>query len=178
VVDGSGLENRHTRNGIGGSNPSLSATQSAAQRNLPGFLSKLQQMGAISRSFPSTGTREKRTTEVAVGELCGFFSRAPQGSPVFEPHLGECNAITNRWNSGRDLTLCARGVRHLLILYITARSPPPAIPATFSSNTQNGVSGSIPARGAPYRGGRCGTAKAATHRAAFRFELRSARKIM
>jgi hypothetical protein len=25
VVDGSGLENRHTRNGIGGSNPSLSA---------------------------------------------------------------------------------------------------------------------------------------------------------
>jgi alpha-L-rhamnosidase len=28
VVDGSGLENRHTRKGIGGSNPSLSATQS------------------------------------------------------------------------------------------------------------------------------------------------------
>jgi hypothetical protein len=26
VVDGSGLENRHTRNGIGGSNPSLSAS--------------------------------------------------------------------------------------------------------------------------------------------------------
>jgi hypothetical protein len=25
VVDGSGLENRHTRKGIGGSNPSLSA---------------------------------------------------------------------------------------------------------------------------------------------------------
>ena len=27
VVDGTGLENRHTRKGIGGSNPSLSATQ-------------------------------------------------------------------------------------------------------------------------------------------------------
>jgi hypothetical protein len=26
VVDGSGLENRHTRKGIGGSNPSLSAS--------------------------------------------------------------------------------------------------------------------------------------------------------
>ena len=29
MVDGSGLENRHTRKGIGGSNPSLSARQSA-----------------------------------------------------------------------------------------------------------------------------------------------------
>jgi hypothetical protein len=28
VVDGSGLENRHTRKGIGGSNPSLSAISS------------------------------------------------------------------------------------------------------------------------------------------------------
>ena len=32
VVDGTGLENRHTLTGIGGSNPSLSATQSAMQR--------------------------------------------------------------------------------------------------------------------------------------------------
>jgi hypothetical protein len=32
VVDGTGLENRHTLTGIGGSNPSLSATQSALQR--------------------------------------------------------------------------------------------------------------------------------------------------
>jgi hypothetical protein len=33
VVDGSGLENRHTRKGIRGSNPFLSATQSGLQRN-------------------------------------------------------------------------------------------------------------------------------------------------
>jgi hypothetical protein len=32
VVDGSGLENRHTRKGIGGSNPSLSATVSNTYR--------------------------------------------------------------------------------------------------------------------------------------------------
>src|SRR5450432_486237 len=33
VVDGTGLENRRTRKGIGGSNPSLSARQSGVQRN-------------------------------------------------------------------------------------------------------------------------------------------------
>jgi hypothetical protein len=38
VVDGTGLENRHTRKSIGGSNPSLSATQSGVQRN-PAFTS-------------------------------------------------------------------------------------------------------------------------------------------
>ena len=34
MVDGSGLENRRTRKGTGGSNPSLSATQSGLQRIL------------------------------------------------------------------------------------------------------------------------------------------------
>jgi hypothetical protein len=44
VVDGSGLENRHTRKGIGGSNPSLSAITFLIQhlrmvlRNLTRFL--------------------------------------------------------------------------------------------------------------------------------------------
>jgi hypothetical protein len=33
VVDGSGLENRHTRKGIRGSNPFLSASKSSLQRN-------------------------------------------------------------------------------------------------------------------------------------------------
>ena len=34
AVDGSGLENRHTRKGIGGSNPSLSASIACSRRSL------------------------------------------------------------------------------------------------------------------------------------------------
>ena len=34
VVDGTGLENRHTRKGIGGSNPSLSAITTVAQHKV------------------------------------------------------------------------------------------------------------------------------------------------
>ena len=37
VVDGSGLENRHTRKGIGGSNPSSSAIQSQDFASLDAF---------------------------------------------------------------------------------------------------------------------------------------------
>jgi hypothetical protein len=37
VVDGTGLENRHTRKGIGGSNPSLSAIYSYAWQVWPPF---------------------------------------------------------------------------------------------------------------------------------------------
>jgi hypothetical protein len=35
VVDGTGLENRHTRKGIGGSNPSLSASETARLKAVP-----------------------------------------------------------------------------------------------------------------------------------------------
>jgi hypothetical protein len=37
VVDGTGLENRHTRKGIGGSNPSLSAIRSCRVRSIWSF---------------------------------------------------------------------------------------------------------------------------------------------
>jgi hypothetical protein len=47
VVDGTGLENRHTRKGIGGSNPSLSAIQSAVQRNSSILLRKSREIAAI-----------------------------------------------------------------------------------------------------------------------------------
>lgn len=41
MVDGTGLENRHTRKGIGGSNPSLSAMLSGGIREAQNFRSRL-----------------------------------------------------------------------------------------------------------------------------------------
>ncbi len=52
MVKCTGLENRHTLTGIGGSNPSLSAIQSEVQRNPPGLLGKLQETSALSRFDP------------------------------------------------------------------------------------------------------------------------------
>jgi hypothetical protein len=43
VVDGSGLENRHTRKGIGGSNPSLSASKSELQRKSAAGYAKVRE---------------------------------------------------------------------------------------------------------------------------------------
>ena len=80
MVDGSGLENRHTRKGIGGSNPSLSATQSAVQRNPPGFPSKLREMGGIARFLLANRTGES-VLLVEAGKLCGpFLWRASERS--------------------------------------------------------------------------------------------------
>ncbi len=63
MVDGSGLENRHTRKGIGGSNPSLSATQSGLQRNLAVFLLKSLEIGLVSQILP-----EKSITPYPAGK--------------------------------------------------------------------------------------------------------------
>ncbi len=51
MVDGSGLENRHTRKGIGGSNPPLSAMQSQLQRNSALLLLKYAEKAGFSRYF-------------------------------------------------------------------------------------------------------------------------------
>jgi hypothetical protein len=47
VAEGARLESVFTRKGNVGSNPTLSATQSEVQKNPPGFLWKLREMGAI-----------------------------------------------------------------------------------------------------------------------------------
>jgi hypothetical protein len=49
VAEGARLESVFTRKGNVGSNPTLSATQSALQRNLLGRIGKLREMGGISR---------------------------------------------------------------------------------------------------------------------------------
>jgi hypothetical protein len=61
VVDGTGLENRHTRKGIGGSNPSLSASSSETRQiraktqialrlcYSASLLSKIQQMRVLAK---------------------------------------------------------------------------------------------------------------------------------
>ena len=48
MVDGTGLENRHTRKGIGGSNPSLSA--------IP-FLAQASAVGLFLRNLPNEHTK-------------------------------------------------------------------------------------------------------------------------
>jgi hypothetical protein len=76
VVDGSGLENRHTRKGIGGSNPSLSATQSGTQRNLASILAKSLEMAAISRILPTKWTGGSLPLYCAGGLRRPFLWRA------------------------------------------------------------------------------------------------------
>jgi hypothetical protein len=59
VVDGSGLENRHARKGIGGSNPSLSAIQSELQRKGAPLPAEYANNARISRFFvDKMGCRE------------------------------------------------------------------------------------------------------------------------
>ena len=64
MVDGTGLENRHTLTGIGGSNPSLSAIQSGLQRNCEAFLQKQAKDASISRySIGKPDRRERIPTQ-------------------------------------------------------------------------------------------------------------------
>jgi hypothetical protein len=67
-------------------------------------------------SGPSAGPAIETSSREAL--LASFAPFAPEHpcSPVSTTPLGECKAITNRWNSECDLTLCAPGVRRLLIL--------------------------------------------------------------
>ena len=74
MVDGTGLENRHTRKGIGGSNPSLSATQSGSQRNLAALVQESLKIAAIPQVLPSKCTRESVPLSTG-GKSCGLFLR-------------------------------------------------------------------------------------------------------
>jgi hypothetical protein len=105
VVDGTGLENRHTRKGIGGSNPSLSATQSGLQRNSALGSREIRELCLVS-AIPGQQTGLRRTDWTAeTASLSRFFSGSHTGSPDSTNCLGECNAITNRRCGEPDLTL-------------------------------------------------------------------------
>ena len=58
MVDGSGLENRRTRKGTGGSNPSLSAIQSRQQRISVVFPSKYAKHARIRNNSEQDRTGE------------------------------------------------------------------------------------------------------------------------
>ena len=58
MVDGSGLENRRTRKGTGGSNPSLSAIQSRQQRISVVFPSKYAKHARIRDNSDQNRTGE------------------------------------------------------------------------------------------------------------------------
>jgi hypothetical protein len=60
VVDGTGLENRHTLTGIGGSNPSLSAIESALQRILSDLCRNVDKLRQFREYFAETAP-EKST---------------------------------------------------------------------------------------------------------------------
>jgi hypothetical protein len=62
------------RNGTESSNSSRSATQSEVQRNPPGLLWELQEMGAIPQLLLSNRTGESVLLNFA-GKLCGLFLR-------------------------------------------------------------------------------------------------------
>jgi hypothetical protein len=72
VVDGSGLENRRTRKGTGGSNPSLSATQSGLQRNLAAVHRNPRKMPAKSRFSVIEPHCRERTVKQDMGIKLAF----------------------------------------------------------------------------------------------------------
>ena len=84
MVDGGGLENRCTRKGIGGSNPSPSANlRSGARRRLP-----TEARSAKAGHFEATGR-----TLIAVGLVLAAAARG-QAQPV--PRTLTCNAASGR----------------------------------------------------------------------------------
>jgi hypothetical protein len=103
VVDGSGLENRHTRKGIGGSNPSLSATQSEVQRNPPGLLWKLQETGAIPQLLLSKRTGED-VLRIAASKLCSLFLRRASEQSGFKGSIRrtQCDHKPMMWRKQLD----------------------------------------------------------------------------
>ena len=107
MVDGSGLENRHTRKGIGGSNPSLSATLSEVQRNSAVVPSKYAKHINFSQYSLDKPDWRERTSQDGLASTCRFFSREPMRSPVSSRVSGECNAITSLGFSHSELTLSA-----------------------------------------------------------------------
>ena len=95
MVETGGLENRCTRKGTGGSNPSPSAIQSGVQRKQALFRGKSLENAAILRFLPRNRTGERVLLNSA-GKFCGLFLRRHMGSPVSTNPLGEYNTITNR----------------------------------------------------------------------------------
>src|SRR5579863_2702388 len=75
VVDGSGLENRHTRKGIGGSNPSLSASESIESITYREFPELTRVSGQIRRNFAWKGTGEHSPRRIAATKLDDFSVR-------------------------------------------------------------------------------------------------------
>jgi hypothetical protein len=77
VVDGSGLENRRTRKGTGGSNPSLSAIQSELQSKVLHLAPKYEKHARISRYFfDKPDCRERTAPAVKAVTVLAFLWRA------------------------------------------------------------------------------------------------------
>jgi hypothetical protein len=81
VVETRRLESVRALTGTGGSNPSLSATQSALQKNSVKFLRKWREIAAIPRFTHSNRTRESGLRN-ATRQLCTRFSGRQKHSPV------------------------------------------------------------------------------------------------
>jgi hypothetical protein len=84
-----------------GPNPSLSATQSGTQRNLPLILQSPQDRSKwpqFRESCSYTGLEEvsRLCSQALRQDFEAHFSEGPIGSPVSKTPAGEGNAITNR----------------------------------------------------------------------------------
>src|ERR1017187_5185060 len=77
-----------------GSNVSPSATQSEVQRNPPGLLLKLREMGAIPHLLRSNRTGES-VLLIAAGKLCSLFLRRAYEQSGFQ-QLGQANAMRSQ----------------------------------------------------------------------------------
>ena len=79
MVDGTGLENRHTRKGIGGSNPSLSArilsksVLSEVPRCARDFGARLRRR-AIASSIPDLAESGNRSKDILVQKVVAEFA--------------------------------------------------------------------------------------------------------
>jgi hypothetical protein len=77
VVDGTGLENRRARKGTGGSNPSLSATQSGLQRNTTRLCREIREICPYFAIIPrQTGLRRTDCSEVEAITAMTFLWKA------------------------------------------------------------------------------------------------------
>src|ERR1022692_2414126 len=85
-----GVRTEDSQSSNPGSIPGSATNKSAVQRNPPGWLWKLQEMGGISRFLLSNRTGES-VLLIATGQLGSLFSGEHPSSPVSKTPCGECD---------------------------------------------------------------------------------------
>jgi hypothetical protein len=102
---------RGSRNCTESSNPSCSATQSEVQRNPPGLLWKLQEMGAIPQLLLANRTG-KSVLLIAAGKLCSLFLRRASEQSGFK------DSVRRMQCDHKSMTCPAELIRRALLLEI------------------------------------------------------------